>query len=104
VRDIGTVQPATERRRSRKIITRRDQELLNRVRAVFAEHADAERRMGPAQIGELLGIREPRLAEAILRVLSGWKATIGESEFRQAPSDCPAERRPPRLRVPAARR
>ena len=85
MRDIGIVQSQIERRRSRKIITRRDQELLNRVRAVFREHADADRRMGPAQIGELLGIRELKLAEAILRVLStGGQASIGESEFRQA--------------------
>jgi hypothetical protein len=85
VRDIGTVQPGSERRRSRKLITRRDQELLNRVRSLFHEHSDADRRMGPQQIGELLGIREPSLAEAILRALSGGGLlSIGESEFRQA--------------------
>ena len=74
-----------ERRRNRKLITRLDQELLNRLRSVCSEQDHPQRRIGREQIGELLGIRERDLAGGILRELSGGRGdSLGQSEFRQA--------------------
>jgi hypothetical protein len=76
---------SADRRRNRKIITRLDQELLNRVRSVCSEDGGSSRQVGAAEIGQLLGIREPELCTGVLRVLSrGRVDRLSEAEFRRS--------------------
>ena len=74
-----------ERRRSRKVITNLDQELLNHVRAVFKAGAGEAQLLTREKLAAMLGIKDETLSRRIFSMFDGTgRDMIEESAFQKA--------------------